>query len=1034
MAGFPGRSPHRAITQTAPTPRFRGWRTAALLVVALLGAADPSHGQPSIAADRFSSMDLPGTPEGLARVAGLAGGVERASLVSEIVRALYGEQEASSARREQVRSYLESLDASRVAWQAAGADGTLALPKASDSIPAPVSTALEEMGWRPRREGGRWRLVPGNDTRQAALQAAGVDLVALTRRLESGERVAWPAPSFAVPLPLTPALWLPLLGAPARGGESLGLAILRDRRAALLYYGLSRCGRGTLAAAARSPALLDALGRGAPVFAAFGGSIVVEGDRVVTPGGDAYGAAWEALLGQSRTDPASFIQALLARDDGHLAWFYETLAGMPASTLAFAAGGRQAAPAQQAAAVAELYRAFEQVTKGLAQPDRNPLLRPPLEPALLLIQLQASPAGRLSPPRARGFWQAAFASEETDQPVRLEPGEDVDAAFLIDRVFAAERQHRYDRFDAVLFAQRVFGATPDAELAEAALALRGFGRFRSLLLTMERLGVRDAGTYARAVRRAARLGEVRDPVRASDLYSQFQGALALVERLFLVRRVTEADAHRLLGTLVDLDIGPDDSYHGAIAGWLDTELVRALRLAPLSDDTPLLEALAGVSAPATTPAGPRAPAVQWLDWPYRLDLDRAALRRLVAVRTRQGGSQLSAVLGVARAARPLTAAVRTLPELQERLATLEGALARLGPSSRPGERSGRALAVRPATMLRAIARPSHLPRAAEAGEMLVALSDLLLGDVLRSLAYAPHLGEPSGPILLGSDVSYRHDFGVTIKDPDTRWHAAWSLPQAPTGYGLTWQVWGALLGLDVGLSRFALRPVAVGVPNAARGVSEVSRKAMVQALALLQPFDVTDSEMHGIAAAIGRGRGHAEALRAAPDRLSAAADRAGLAAGSVRRLAWRLQHERDGLEAFFSMPELWRLGRNQDEEETWGAQWGAPRLNWDGSLLRGWVAPARAQAERGRSDTPFLVAGFPDLFLRTAELMAELKLPARMVGPLARAVVGDFLDEVTACREDEPVAWSAFASRYPRARLESAVSALTADGTLTATP
>ena len=997
-----------------------------------LGAAAASHAQ--VAADWFSSMDLPGSPDGLARLAGLAGGVERASLVSEIVRALYGEQDALPMRRDQVRAYLETLDALRVAWQAASADGTVTLPKASDSVPAPVSAALDAGGWRTRRDAGRWRLAPGDAARQATLQAAGVDLAMLTRRLESGERVAWPVPSFTVPLPLAPGSWLPLLGAPARGGESLGFAILRDRRAALLYYGLSRCGHGTLAAAARSPALLDALGRSAPAFAAFGGSFVVEGDRVTTPGGDPYGAAWEALLGQTRADPAAFFQALLTRDDGHLAWFYETLAGMPPSTLALLTGGSQAGPSQQVAALTALYRAFEQVTKGLAQPDRHPLLRPPLGPALLLIQLQASPAGRLSPPRSRGFWRAAFASEETDEAVRLEPDDDVDAAFLIEQVFAPERQHRYDRFDAVLFAQRVFGTTSDAELANAALALRGFGRFRSLLLTMERLGVRDAGIYARAVRRAARLGRVRDPERASALDSQFQGALALVERLVLVRRLAEPDAHRLIGTLVDLDIGPDDSYSGAIASWVDTELLKALGLAPLGDDRPLLEALAGVSAPATTPAGPRSPAVQWLDWPYRLDLDGAALRRLVAVRTRQGGSQLSAVLGLARAARKFTSPIRTVPELQEHIASLDVALARLGASSRPGERSGRALAVRPATLLRDIARPSHLPRAVEAGEMLVTLSDLLLGDVLRSLAYAPHLGDPGGPILLGGDVSYRHDFGVTIKDPDTRWHAAWSLPQAPTGYGLTWQVWGALLGLDVGLSGFALRPVAVGAPNVARGVSEASRKAMIQGLALLQPFDMTDPEMQRIADAIRRGRAQAAALSGAPDGLPAAAERAGLATGRTRRLAWRMQHERDGLEAFFSMPELWRLGRGQGEGETWGANWGGPRLNWDGSLLRGWVPAARAQAERGRSDTPFLVAGFPDLYLRMAEVMADLKLPARMAGPLAKVVVGDFLDEVTACREDEPVAWSTFASRYPRARLESAVSALTSDGTLTPTP
>jgi hypothetical protein len=987
--------------------------------------------------ERLASAELPGTPEALARVAGLTKPVERARLVSEIVRALYGAYSPLPTYQDQTRIYLTTLENARIAWRSASTNGGLSLP-ASTAVPTTsLTNALAALGWRLKKDGARWHLVDGPEpaARQRALQLSGVDVASLARRLEAGESVAWPVSSFTVPLPLGYATWRSLLGSTARDDAGIVPALIVERRAALLYYGLMECGPGMTDLAGRSPNLLQTLGRRASTFAAFGSSFAVAAGRVATPGGPPYADVWDAFLKRPSSSPAAVFDLLLEHDAGRLAWFYETIHRLEPATLAFVMGGREAPLERRIVALTTLYQVFEQVVRGFEQPsDLSPLVRPALDPSLLLLSLRASAAGQLAPPSAHRFWEAVFETEETGGTVRLEPGGDVDAAYLITKVFAPVRQHRYDRFDALAFAQRVFATAGEAELPDAAIALRGFGRYRALLLTLERLGVRDPKPYARAVRSAARLGEVRHEHRAPALFSQFQGALALLERLRIVRRVSEADAQRLAGSLIDLEIASDEAYRGAIARWIDGELLAALRLPPITDDGPILEALAGVVPGDAAARESSAPAVVWLDWSYRLDLGGVSLRRLLQIREKQGGNRLSSALALARVGQALLDHSLTLSRLKELATTLEATVAGLQEGVAVGRPAERPWSVRATTSwaraeLRGIDRPDRLSRARDVGETLIALSDVVLGDVLRALAYAPYLGDPAGPLLLGGDVSHRHDFGITIKDADTRLHAAWSLPESPTGYGLTWQVWGALLGLDVGLASLAVPQVSVGTPDKARAISEQSRKGVLQGLALFNPYDLDGGEMDRIAGAIRRGRERAAGFGRDVDEAARLALDAGVSPGRVRALLWSLEHAPDDTRSFFSMPELLRLGGGIDPG--WSLQWGAPMVTWNGALLQGWNPAVRAQAEQAsQPDAPQLAAGFPDLYLRLAEVLSELKLPARIAGPLARVIVASFLDEVAAAREDDAIAWSTYAASYPRSKIEGAVSALTSEGVL----
>jgi hypothetical protein len=111
-------------------------------------------------------------------------------------------------------------------------------------------------------------------------------------------------------------------------------------------------------------------------------------------------------------------------------------------------------------------------------------------------------------------------------------------------------------------------------------------------------------------------------------------------------------------------------------------------------------------------------------------------------------------------------------------------------------------------------------------------------------------------------------------------------------------------------------------------------------------------------------------------------------------------------------------------------RWGGSQVAWNGSLRLGLVPSLQPLATRARIEGGMTAAAFPDLVIRVAELAVELQLPAAMVPPLVRAAVQDLLDQARSGLPDDWIAWTQFAASYPRARVERAVSAFTADGIL----
>src|SRR4029079_3422897 len=131
------------------------------------------------------------------------------------------------------------------------------------------------------------RLVYGrSDTR--AQRARGA-LVRFLDTVQTGDEQA--------PLPLTPDLWTDVILQKRIDQRMLLAAILRDRNAALVYYGLSALDRETLQWMAANRNTLVHIRKYPEIFAAFGRSLRIRDGQVVVPGGADAESLWRSVAG-----------------------------------------------------------------------------------------------------------------------------------------------------------------------------------------------------------------------------------------------------------------------------------------------------------------------------------------------------------------------------------------------------------------------------------------------------------------------------------------------------------------------------------------------------------------------------------------------------------------------------------------------------------------------------------------------------------------------------------------------------------------
>ena len=463
-----------------------------------------------------------------------------------------------------------------------------------------------------------------------------------------GALLAAPANAGAtVPLPLDASIWREtLLPRPVPDNQIIA-AVLSDRRTSLLYYGLAGLDDETLAWLGPERETLRHLLRHAGAFAVFGPSVRVRAGRVVVPGGSEAEPLWQAIVGADPARPATFVRRLFGDEEGHLAWFYDTIASLDEPRLRFATSASLPAPAR-IERVRALLEVFEH-NGNEWRPEKQPFSRRPFDPPLTLGVLRVNGDGTLVGPKQRGLWERVFADNAGPRAQPQGRGASdldatpVDAAWLLARIHRVPIDVGRRRLDAFQFAQRVF-PTVDGTDPMVASALRAHGAFPALVVTLERMGVTSPGTISAAATRAQGVADSGDDQTRVLGLTFFQATIGIIDRIVRSGSLSTADANGLVTRLVAIDHAPR-GYGTRIAAWIQKDLLAALPAmnneSPDALEDTLLAAMAGVRTTAV-----REPVVEWEGRRYYVSAARGEERRLHRVRQRQGGASLQAALQV----------------------------------------------------------------------------------------------------------------------------------------------------------------------------------------------------------------------------------------------------------------------------------------------------------------------------------------------------------------------------------------------------
>lgn len=838
-----------------------------------------------------------------------------------------------------------------------------------------------------------------------------------------------------VPLPLSAEVWSRAVFRRPVKSDQLVAAIMADRRAALVCYGLAALDDETLAFLSEHGAILTRLyEHDAPAFAAFGASLRIHANRVTPPGGEAAVPVWEAVVRESVANPDAFVRALFSLNAARIAYLYDTIAQLDRPAAAFALGAWMPDPAARILRFSALVEICSRSYREW-RIETLPFSRPLHDLAILFMRIRIEANGAPVEPASHAFWSAVFGSDDlrAESVAFVQDDADetpIDAAWLADTTSGGDMFSRADRIDQFAFGQRVFAGVSESERSDAVVAIRALPMQRVLLLTLERMGIRTPAVYASVARQASKVTSGNSN-RAFWMLAQLQSALALVARMTTVGTLPPSEGQRLVTSLYGLP-AEGGRYAGGVALWLRREL---LPLLPPSGD---IEGrlIAGMAGPDP---GPSAPRVFWEGQQYRLDLAAGERRRLQLVRDKQEGYSVDLAIALDSVARTLAADDLTAEKAREassRLSALPEAFGKRfdvsAETRAPGvdePRPARERIEKISENLSRSVRSSDLKRAARLAPTIDELGDEMLGDALLSLAYAANLGDPDGSAMLARNVALRHDFGFARKDSEIRARTVWALPRQNFLPGVPWHVTGSVLGLDIALATLSLTRInADRIADAPRLPSN-EREAFAIGAALMNPRHLRDADRDAIAAAISRGQRRVAAMADGGEPFEPLADAIGLDGWRRRAIPWILTNDPASIPSMFSLVEFLMLGGGAEGADL--DAWGTTALQSVGCACTRLTSPQSWRLLSGRPQMAFMAAGIPDLNLHVAMALGEMHLPAALAKTVLAAAALDFIEEVGPTDPNDWWTVARAARSIPHERIEDYVAAAAAvDGPL----
>lgn len=840
-----------------------------------------------------------------------------------------------------------------------------------------------------------------------------------------------------LPLPLTPATWIEVVFGGSVTEAGLVAAILRSRPASLLYCGLLALDEPTRAWLGTEPSLLAELAqRHAAALVVAGPALHVSDGRVHAPGGEEAEVIWQALVGRSVREPAEFVRALLGQQDGRLAYFFAATAQLTPPQLQLLLD-LKSSRARRVRVTRRVHAVFQRLVTTWRIADR-PFWRPAVDPALLVSELHVDDTGNPILPGNHRFWKAVLANQFTASESRdLTSGAALDVAWLMEQVFNDSPDARRRRYRVVLFASRMLSAVTPDNARDGVEAVRAAESYPALVAVLERAGLTELRPFALAARRAAELSALRDPDRAFRALVQFQGTLALVTRAAARGGLPPDGIATTVTSLAEVNLGDGGEYEGALVRWLDGHIQRSrpegtlapvfaapscellYAAAPGRMECDLLRLIAGRVA-----AEPRI--VDWEGTRYRVDFAGSEVARLGRLLGEDARPFLSSARALLETADALLSSRLDGEGLRQQAEALERVLGAFDAGPEVGA-IGDLPAKHQATLakLHGLALEGDVRGAKRLGAQVRGVADDLFARGLLEFVYATALGHPDRITVSAGAAARRHDFGLR----GTRPERAWQLPTVAAERVPGWRIMGSLLGLDVRLAEFSLIRLSSRPVTQAPTLYGEDRRLLTEAVALVEPASLTEADRQTIVTAIQKGRARLAAARSEAE-AAALADEIRLSAGRRALLVWVVAHDPDRTSAFLSPGELLWLGLEGKPVDPGLHAWGAPGEPRLGCLCLRLLDRRPWEALAGRSHVGLLASGFPDLNLRLAELLAELGMPAPMLGPVLASATREFLDTAQRRHPDDRRGLVEFVHELSMDRVEQYLSLLTTEGPL----
>ena len=869
-------------------------------------------------------------------------------------------------------------------------------------------------------------------------------LEALVAQLKSGRE-----PAETIPLPLSTKFWIDVVFRKQATPDTLVSSIIRSRSAALLYTGLLSLDDESRAWIAEQSGLIsEILSRRAASFLIVSSGLRIKGGVVQVPGGAAAEPVWQALVGRRPAEATDFVRSLISADEGRLAFFFGTISQLNAPQLRYAFSLDAPDNGRRVDAARHLYSVFDRLWAGRALEQRV-FVRPSFDPALLLAELNPSGDGAVTLPGTRGLWTAVFnevrqttKAARQEVPATITWDQPPDFPWLCEQIFKGDVPEHRRHFMMVLFASRYAAAITKDTARDAVEAIRAAAAFPALSATLERAGITDLAVFAAATRRATALSAIQDESRAYRALAQYQGALAMITGAATRGSIGADTATKLVASLSAIPLSERGDYEGRVVVWLGNWLApgadsaRKPRASGPAADGSVEEIYESAGGPIEEDAlrvlsGPQAATPRTLDWEgtrYRLDFPRAEAVRVTRAQGDSSRPYLSSARTVLSIAEALAAGGLTRQALQQHAQEF----ARLSHADTPEESELSAgdmlLAYRDtANSLQRIARTGDVNAAAKLAPALRTVADDLLARGLVEWTYAAALGPLDGLSPTAAEAAARHDFG--LRPAGGIRAAAWQMATEGSDPLQRWRVFGSLLGMDVTLARFSLVRLSMKPPAVRPTLGEMDRRVFIDAVALVEPKSLSDSDRDIIATAMRNGRARLKGVIQSPGDVAAIADIVSLSPQRRTLLDWTIAHDPSRVDAFLSPAELFWLGVGDARVADLDA-WGVPATSRTGCLCLRVVRARSWEMFTGRWNTGMVASAFPDLNFRLAELLNELHMPAALLAPVLTSATLDFVNSATSRDQDDRRGLVEFVQALQADRLEQYLALLTTDGPL----